>query len=186
MLRYVVRRYATFWDVTLRCKTLHYVVRRCATLWDITLSCETLRYFVSTNEFTWMNEFWALHTYTGSGEASGHASHENIYFCLLLFTLFEISPFLKSCAFRRAQVIVHAHYAGIRVQWHSIFWVFPCARLGKAQFMLIANSMTSHMASYAYWLMALDTCPVCLFWTSWSCYFGWAWLPSCSFPPDCR
>ena len=32
MLHYVVRRYSTLQDVTLRCKTLHYVVRRYTTL----------------------------------------------------------------------------------------------------------------------------------------------------------
>ena len=33
------------------------------------------------------------------------------------------------------------------LQWYLIFRVFPCAGLGKAQVMLIANSMTNHMAS---------------------------------------
>ena len=70
-----------------------------------------------------------------AGDKEGHAQWrswrsyynkfpENIYFCLLLFSLFEISPFLKSCAFRRAQVIVHTYYADILVQCYSIFRVF--------------------------------------------------------------
>ena len=81
MLRYVVRRYATLWDVTLRCEMLRYVVR-CywvvyAMLWDVTLRCKTLRLFSSDafflRTFTYVcsirvNEqvyvFWALRTYT--------------------------------------------------------------------------------------------------------------------------
>ena len=45
-LRYAVKRYATLWDVTLRCETLRYVVRCYATLCDVTLRFKMLRYAV--------------------------------------------------------------------------------------------------------------------------------------------
>ena len=73
-----------------------------------------------------------------------------MYFCFLLFPLFEISPLLNSCAFRRAQVIAHAYYTDTLVQLYSIFRVFPFARLGKAQVIVIVNSMTMQLYGQSY------------------------------------